>query len=64
MFLLRAMDGFQMGDHTLELTPAKGTVVLRALAGPAGLAGLCPACCPWDSTRLDSGVSTTSGQVS
>lgn len=24
LFLLRAMDGFQMGNHTLELTPAKG----------------------------------------
>lgn len=45
LFLLRATDGFQMGHHTLELTPAKGTVVLTRL---------CHACCPWVSTRLDS----------
>lgn len=58
------MDGFQMGDHTLELTPTKGAVVLGQLTGPAGLTELCHACFPWDSTSLDSWVSTTSGLVS
>lgn len=46
------MDGFQMGNHTLELTPTKGAVVLGQLDGPAVLAALCRACFPWDSTRL------------
>lgn len=64
LFLLRAMDGFQMGQHTLELTPTKGGVVLGQLAGPAALTVLCHACFPWDSTRLDSWVSTTSSLVS
>lgn len=39
LFLLRAMDGFQMGNHSLELTPTKGAVVLQQLPGPAGLTG-------------------------
>lgn len=43
-----------MGNHTLELTPTKGAVVLGQLADPAGLAALFHACFPGDSTRLDS----------